>query len=630
MADTKGESPAVSQLLSQVSIVKDKLTQKLLSELGFGSVEELTSKVPKNKTNGIEYYTIFEDLYISLDTLKSYPSQEELLADVKKEKIIDKNYSQLQVSEGKVILPSKNKVVKEIDYLMPMVLKNQIDYYQDKINEHNSKLESYEKKLSNDPKTIQLGDHQVKVVKILYKNISRLVVVEGPYQGHYVDELISSTGEVIGSVSKASPTLTETSKTLKSISKSEIESVFTEPIEFSNLQKVSDYVSATNIETHLDKKYVELVDSGIGIKKRNFYNIIGSNILFNIGNESSKIESTLNLIKRPGFGEISINNSTVIGSYDDFTILIERTLHLSRGLPDTIYNNIFKSSPCFSEGLGTRIFTQQVKSASESGFKSIKTYAARGGDYMGYYIWPKVGYNATVSLYRYDAQKENIEPLYNYLEAWLRKNSKNVEMTHREITAPILDIYACKAKDRFIGQELWQKSGNSQDMTFDLTSSSLSMRILEAYVSLKAKKEGLDPKDYLNVDYSRYANYNLECLLDKYIDPEFNHKLSEPTAELLRRLKDSVRNYENGELFRIYQNPKTRPKLLTLLKNLKKIERKLVGNVLLILNQKGYQNIKLASNDQMSEDPMIKEIDESIINQVWDGINKLYESGTFK
>jgi len=159
-------------------------------------------------------------------------------------------------------------------------------------------------------------------------------------------------------------------------------------------------------------------------------------------------------------------------------------------------------------------------------------------------------------------------------------------------------------------------------MFFDLTEGSLSMRILEAYISLKAKKEGLDPKDYLNVDYSRYANYDLECLLKK---SERNKSI-----DLERRLEDSVKNYENGELFRIYQDPVNRDYLLNYLNTIKSNKPKLIEDIKLILSQKGYQNIKLASDDEISEDPMIREIDESIVNQVWDGINKLYESGTFK
>ena len=98
--------------------------------------------------------------------------------------------------------------------------------------------------------------------------------------------------------------------------------------------------------------------------------------------------------------------------------------------------------------------------------------------------------------------------------------------------------------------------------------------------------------------------------------------------ELERRLEDSVRNYENGELFRIYQNPKTRPYLLEALEKIN--NPKLNKDIKLILSQKGYDNVKLASDDQISEDPMVKEIDESIMKQVWDGINKLYVAGTFR
>ena len=617
MADTSGESPAVSQMASQVSVIKDKLTQILLNSLGYSSIEELISKSPKKTYKGITYYSSFNK-FVSLDTLRLYASLEELLADVKKEKTIDKNYSKFQVSEGKVIL--KNKVIKSINYLNPEELQAKVFEYENKIRLYNVKLESYEKKLSNEPKTIQLGDHQVNVVKVLYKNISRLVVIDGPYQGHYVDELVSSTGEVIGSVSKASVGLAETSKTLKNIDRIPIS--FIEPIEFSNLQKISDYVPATNIDTLLDKKYLRAVSEVIDIEKDSFYNIIGSNILFNIGNETPKIQSDLDITKTR-YGATIKNSSSMYDTFNGTNLEIERTLEFKDGEPYSIHNDLFKAATCFPEGLGTRIFTQQVKSASEVGFKKIETLAAKGGEYMGYYIWPKLGYNADVTIYRYAAQEYGLEPLYNYLDSWLASYSKDTHASFREISAPISDIYACKAKDRFIGQELWKKVGSSTEMVFFLSPSSLSMRTLEAYISLKAKKEGMDPKDYLNVDYSKYANYNLECLLMK-----MSSKWGRNYPELERRLEDSVRNYENGELFRIYQNPKTRPYLLEALEKIN--NPKLNKDIKLILSQKGYDNVKLASDDQISEDPMVKEIDESIMKQVWDGINKLYVAGTFR
>ncbi len=626
MADAGGESPAVSQLLGQVTAIKDKLTQNLAEELGYSSINNLNKETWK----GVEFYKgnfkgIGRNYLISLDTFKTYSSTEELVADVKKEKIIDKNYSQFQLSKGKVILPSKNKVVKTITYLTPEELKADIQEFQILINKHNSTLESYEKKLSNDPKTIQLGDHQVNVVKVLYKNISRLVVIDGPYQGHYVDELVSSTGEVIGSVSKASPALTETSKTLKRIDKTY--SPFNEPMEFSNLQKISDYVSPTRLNLVLDDDYLEGVENYVSLDKNLYHNIVGNSILFNLGNEKSKLSSELKVE-----GNIITNSiETATADPSDATnIEIVRQLHFNYGnQPDFVYNSLFTASTCFPDGLGTRIFTQQAKSASEAGFGYIKTLAARGGRFMGYYIWPKLGYNTEDNAYIYKDEayeKPQNKVRYDYLEKWLQKNVPQYQTKQSIIDAPISAIYACKAKDRFIGQELWKQFGKGQYMIFDLTPGSLSMRILEAYVSLKAKKEGLDPKDYLNVDYSRYTNYDLACLLKKYSTSYNKFK----SIDLERRLEDSVKNYENGELFRIYQDPVNRAYLLNYLNTIKSNKPKLIEDIKLILSQKGYDNVKLASGDQMSEDPMIREIDESIINQVWDGINKLYESGTFK
>ena len=622
MADTAEESPAVSQLLSQVSEIKDKLTQNLLRELRFNSIEDLLAVATKDKIKGIEYFEV-GNLFISLDTLKSYPTLELLLADVKKEKIIDKNYSQLQVSQGKIILRSNNKVIKTITYFKPEELKAKIKEYQNKIDTYNSSLESYEKKLSNPPKIIQLGDHQVNTVKILDSNISRLVVVDGLYQGHFVDELVSSTGEVIGSVSKASAYLTETSKVLKTLNKSQIESVFSEPIEFSNLQKISDYVSPKNLDTVLNDKYLDDIDKMSKMSNPDiFHNIVGNSIIYNMKYDLSDTRSYLSKEN-----SCLTNVTEVEPEHNDGTYMkiIRNIFWDDLGKPKYIYNKLFETTSCLPDGLGTRIFTQQVKSASEEGFKYIETYAGRGGIYKGYHIWPKLGYNAKVIFDLDSYIDSDLVALGKYLKKWLEKNSNSYTASKgNSFSANILDVYACKAGKRFVGQELWKFIGESTDMKFDLNPSSLSMRILETYVTLKAKKEGIDPKDYLNIDYARFNNYNLECLLRHFFENSmFQYK------DLERRLEDSIRNYENGELFRIYQNPDTRKMLVDFLKYLKDIKPKVVEDAVLVLKQKGYEDVKFASNNKLKEDPMIREVDFAILDQVWDGVNKLYESGNF-
>ena len=161
------------------------------------------------------------------------------------------------------------------------------------------------------------------------------------------------------------------------------------------------------------------------------------------------------------------------------------------GKPKYIYNKLFETTSCLPDGLGTRIFTQQVKSASEEGFKYIETYAGRGGIYKGYHIWPKLGYNAKVIFDLDSYIDSDLVALGKYLKKWLEKNSNSYTASKgNSFSANILDVYACKAGKRFVGQELWKFIGESTDMKFDLNPSSLSMRILETYVTLKAKKEG--------------------------------------------------------------------------------------------------------------------------------------------
>ena len=133
------------------------------------------------------------------------------------------------------------------------------------------------------------------------------------------------------------------------------------------------------------------------------------------------------------------------------------------------------------------------------GFAYIDTRAARGGDYVGYYVWPKLGYDTFISLRSYfenNIRNDNDQIKFNYLKKWLKKN--NIDP---EDDVNLSEIYACKAGNRFVGQELWYKFGNSEDMKFDLTPGSLSMRILESYINLKSKKDNIDPSEFFSIDY---------------------------------------------------------------------------------------------------------------------------------
>jgi hypothetical protein len=600
---TDSKEDPIAQQLSLVNQMKNKLTEVFLSSISLKPGEEIEKKYKETT-----YYETSKG-FISLETLKTYESLKELLDDVNKHKIIDKNYSNLVLNQGKIINPNNNKVIGNITYLDSNTLQQKIDEYQSKVADYNSRLKSYETPLTNDPKTIQVGDHLFNVVKILDKNLSRLVVIEGEYTGYFVDELVSTTGEVISSKTKASPYLTETSRGMKELSLRDEKIVSqVKPFDtFKSLKGVKDSSLPVNFIkkiNNIDRSYlgrVERVANKRYLTSDQIHKLTGLNIVSNIPNTtefSVDIEDNGDLIK---------NNIELQG-----LARIERHIIFERDTPHSIHNNYFNTAKCLPDGLGSRVFAQQVKTASELGFYYIDTYAAQGGGFIGYYVWPKLGYDANINVNSQIGNKiyyEENKIKFEYLKKWLIKN--NIDPRSE---VPLSAIYACKAGERFIGQELWKTHGTSTDMEFDLTPGSLSMRILESYINLKSKKDNIDPSEFLNPNYSKYKSIDLECYLEKGGDAQ----------SLKDAIEHNVKNYENGVLERIYRNPETRKKFLNSL-HLIGYDRNLSDKITKILTYRGFENVKLASEEQLSEDPMLKELDMEILNQIWSGISKQYK-----
>ena len=247
------------------------------------------------------------------------------------------------------------------------------------------------------------------------------------------------------------------------------------------------------------------------------------------------------------------------------------------------------------------------------GFEYIDTYAAKSEYFVGYYVWPKLGYSADIYLDRYipvNYLSDKEEVLYEYLINWLEKNNIDPEED-----VNLSAIYACKAGDRFVGQELWYKFGNTEDMEFDLTPGSLSMRILESYINLKSKKDNIDPSEFFSIDYSRFKAIDLECYLEE----------GEDSRSLQDAIEHNLKNYENGVIERIYRNPATRQKFLNLLTPYR-LNQKVIDKVYDLINNRIIPNIKKASEGKQSEDPILKELDMEILDQIWSGISKQYKS----
>jgi hypothetical protein len=121
------------------------------------------------------------------------------------------------------------------------------------------------------------------------------------------------------------------------------------------------------------------------------------------------------------------------------------------------------------QGKGSEIFSNQVKSFKEKGFKKLLTTAAKSDVYNGYYTWARLGYDMSDDWHK--------NALKDVLEDSKIKDFKNIE------SLPELMSFQK-------GRDFWKKNGFKFEGEFDLSDNSQSMFILNKYMEEKksAKK----------------------------------------------------------------------------------------------------------------------------------------------
>jgi hypothetical protein len=115
---------------------------------------------------------------------------------------------------------------------------------------------------------------------------------------------------------------------------------------------------------------------------------------------------------------------------------------------------------------GADLLANQIRALQKLGVDRIRTYAAGNRDsaavedgYVGYKVWPKLGYDAQIS------------------DRTLRKLPPELKEQMGD-SKSILDLYKTQA-----GQTWWAEHGHGLNATFDLTPGSRSMKTLEAYLT---------------------------------------------------------------------------------------------------------------------------------------------------
>lgn len=615
---TESES-YVSDQIDMNNVFKQKMFKQFLKEIKkkeyvIKDAGEYLIVVNRWKDEIIGYVT--EDKFD-----KIYPTLEELSQSLEEKAIIENNYDKVVLGQEGQLLNQNGEVLTTLHYLNPKTLVSEIKKYNQSIEEYNANLKPYEIKLNNEPKIIQLGDLELKVVKVYYKNMNRPVIIEGAYKGLFLDQIVSSTGKILGSNAKASPyfitnrkvfdALGDTSKNVKKKETLDIErNIVTKKIQQYEREKgYYDYQYERDLKSSIpNKKVRDLIPTLTGMDIINDF--------------SSELPVDIEV-----YGEF-IKHNCRIGD----TIEIDRSIVFKDGDPDYISNDFFKLHPCLPDGLGTKIFTQQVKSASSSGFKKIITTAARNLELVGYYVWPKLGYNGDIAekmrliktRLTNNSQDKELEKL-SQIETWFQNTLNHSVLDECMAT----DLYACKVGDRFLGQEFWKKHGSEVKLSFDLTDGSISMRILGAYLTRKAKSLGIPVEEFLNTDIQKYKKKttNLECLVRNWDGGR--------SEALFYALEIALKNQENGEIIRILNSDDEDLKnpLIDYLFFLKTSKNKwekdvayAVRNLARINKSKSFENMRFASSNQ-SDDPIFRELDMEILNDVWEEISNDYSMG---
>lgn len=117
------------------------------------------------------------------------------------------------------------------------------------------------------------------------------------------------------------------------------------------------------------------------------------------------------------------------------------------------------------KGLGSEVFSKQVEECTKNGFSEIRCHAAKLDSdgkpkYNGYYTWPRFGYDQSMASIKSEDKKLHSKIVTAFPKA-----------------KSILDVMKTKK-----GRDWWKENGGDlQEMSFDLSPGSRSMKILKAY-----------------------------------------------------------------------------------------------------------------------------------------------------
>jgi hypothetical protein len=196
-----------------------------------------------------------------------------------------------------------------------------------------------------------------------------------------------------------------------------------------------------------------------------------------------------------GYGvKLSVSHDDLVG--------MQRTLGVDTNGEKYIHNDYFVAGQ-EGTGLGLKVFSNEVKTATEYGYSYIATYGAGKfmGNMNGYYTWPRFGYNESMEDVKdeHPDLAQNIDRLFPHAKDILDLyGTKSVPLTPAEdkvIREKLADLDASLGRTRqrptITGADWWQVHGSGlHNLRFDLTPGSKSQVALADYLAAQKQKKG--------------------------------------------------------------------------------------------------------------------------------------------
>lgn len=157
------------------------------------------------------------------------------------------------------------------------------------------------------------------------------------------------------------------------------------------------------------------------------------------------------------------NSGGLMVSIDSEFVNYGRTIDIHRGKMRNEIECEYLNVKTKGQGLGTKIFANQVKTAQKLGINLFCT-AAREEDKNGYYTWARLGYDFSSSVY--------LNYFLNSLQKSEDEEIKSVKSLPELMSFPK-------------GQKWWKENGYSFSGAFDTSEGSNSMILFEEYLSKK-------------------------------------------------------------------------------------------------------------------------------------------------